>query len=369
LVPLEIWASEQDRTGWILRHETGRFSGVFLSSQKAATRPPGLRLSQAAVKVFRHRLFASHRDVWIVYFWMGLPSLLCFIAMKTSSLALAAALAFFSLPLSAQTMAPTAAPAEATAKDSRAIDEAIKKDLEEAVGRVRERLQKGQTAEADFSEELKAFDALSAKYSGEKTEAAAMIPMMKAMLYIQVFEKPEAGIPILKSIAADFPGTPIAAQIPDMVSQIEKDAAAEAATAVGTEFPAFKETATDGTTVDLAAYRGKIVLLDFWATWCGPCVDELPHVKAAYEKYHDKGFEIIGVSLDKDGDKLAAFTKEKQMPWPQVFDGKGWQSKLAQAYGIRGIPATFLLDREGKVAAKNLRGEQLSKKVAELLGK
>lgn len=266
-------------------------------------------------------------------------------------------------------MAPAAATAETSAKDSRATDEAIKKDLEEIVGRVRERLQKGQTTEADFAEELKAFDALSEKHSAEKTEAAAMIRMMKAMLYIQVFEKPEAGIPILKSIAADFAGTPMAAQIPDMISQIEKDAAADAATAVGTEFPTFKETATDGTTVDLAAYRGKIVLVDFWATWCGPCVDELPNVMAAYEKYHDKGFEVIGISLDKDGDKLAAFTKEKKMAWPQVFDGKGWQSKLAQAYNIRGIPATFLLDREGKIAAKDLRGDALSKKVGELLAK
>jgi peroxiredoxin len=293
--------------------------------------------------------------------------------MNSRLLACAAALAASCLasPLSAENAAPTAptAPAEPTAKASVSMDDAIKKDLNDLVERVKARLKDGKTSEADFADELKAFDELSAKYSAEKTEAAAMIVMMKAMLYIQVFEKPEAGIPLLKKVAVDFPGTPVAAQIPDMITRIEKDAAADAATAVGTEFPGFKETATDGSVVDLAAYRGKIVLVDFWATWCGPCVEELPHVKAAYEKYHDQGFEVIGVSLDKDGDKLAAFTKEKQMPWPQVFDGKGWQSKLAQAYNIRGIPATFLLDREGKVAAKDLRGEALTKKVAELLAK
>jgi peroxiredoxin len=289
--------------------------------------------------------------------------------MKTPSLALAAVLAFFALPLTAQTLAPAAAPAEATAKDSRATDEAIQKDLEKIVGRVRERLQKGQTTEADFAEELKAFDALSEKHSAEKTEAAAMIRMMKAMLYVEIFNAPEKSIPILKSIVADYPGLPMAARIPEMIAEIEKYVAAAAATAVGKEFPAFKETAIDGATVDLAAYRGKIVLVDFWATWCAPCIEELPHVKAAYDKYHDQGFEIIAISFDLQVGRLAAFIKEKQMPWPQVCDEKGPGGKLAQAYGIRGIPATFLLDREGKVAAKDLGGEELSKKVAELLAK
>lgn len=266
-------------------------------------------------------------------------------------------------------MAPAAATVETPAKDSRATDEAIKKDLEEVVGRVRERLQKGQTTEADFAEELKTFDALSAKYSAEKTEAAAMIRMMKAMLYVEVLNAPEKSIPILKSVVADYPGLPMAAQIPDIIAQIERDVAAAAATAIGKEFPTFKETAIDGATVDLAAYRGKIVLVEFWATWCAPCIDELPHVKAAYDKYHDQGFEVIAISFDMQVAQLAAFIKEKQMPWPQVCDEKGPGGKLAQAYGVRGIPAAFLLDREGKVAAKDLHGEDLSKKVAELLGK
>ena len=290
--------------------------------------------------------------------------------MKTRFLACAAALSAICLaaPLSAQDAAD-AASAKPAATVAPSMDDAIKKDLDELVGRIRARLQKGEATEAALAGELKEFDALSAKYAAEKTEAAAMIRMMKAMLYIQVFEKPEAGVPILKTIAADFPGTTVAGKIPDMISRIEKDAVAAAETAVGKSFPAFKETATDGSTVDLSAYRGKIVLVDFWATWCGPCVGELPHVKEAYDKYHDKGFEIIGVSLDQDGDKLAAFTKEKQMAWPQIFDGKGWESKLAQAYNIRGIPATFLLDRDGKIAAKDLRGDALSLKIGELLAK
>lgn len=284
--------------------------------------------------------------------------------MNTRILACLAALAgpFFVPSLRAESTPPAAAtPAPA--------DEAIKKDLEAVVDRVKARLSQGQTSETELADELKAFDELSAKYAGDKSEAASTIPIMKAMLYVQVFEKHDAGITILEKAAADFRGTPSAARISQMVEMLKKTAAAEAATAVGKEFAPFKETATDGTVVDLAAYRGKVVLVDFWATWCGPCVAELPHVKEAYSKYHAQGFEIIGISLDQDGDKLAAFTKAKEMPWPQIFDGKGWQNKLAQAYGISSIPATFLLDRDGKIAAKGLRGDALAKKVGDLLAK
>ncbi len=109
-----------------------------------------------------------------------------------------------------------------------------------------------------------------------------------------------------------------------------------------------------------------MILLDFWATWCGPCIAELPNVKTAYEKYHDKGFEIIGISLDTDKGRLKEFIKEREMPWPQYFDGKGWDNKLADEYGIRSIPAVFLV-KDNEVIATGVRGELLEEKLAELL--
>lgn len=286
--------------------------------------------------------------------------------MHTRLLARVAAALVASLPLSALAQSPAPA-AEPQASAPASADENIQRELETLLEQVKTKLQGGRTTPAALAPELKAFDDLAAKHSAEKTDAAAMIPVMKAMLYAQVFEDTPAAVAIFKQVVAEFPGTRAASELPAMIEQMEKAALAEAATAVGKEFAPFKETATDGSVVDLAAYRGKVVLVDFWATWCGPCVSELPHVKAAYEKHHAAGFEIIGVSLDKDGDKLAAFTKENALPWPQIFDGQGWQNKLAQAYGIRSIPATFLLDREGKIAAKGLRGDALSEKVAELL--
>lgn len=127
-----------------------------------------------------------------------------------------------------------------------------------------------------------------------------------------------------------------------------------------------KFTALDGTEIDLAKMRGKVVLIDFWATWCGPCVQEVPNVVEAYEDFHPKGFEIIGVSLDKDKAKLEAFIKEKGMAWPQYFDGKGWQNEISSRFGIQSIPAMWLVDKKGMLVETNAR-EDLEEKVEKLL--
>gem|GEM_PF-1490950 len=127
-------------------------------------------------------------------------------------------------------------------------------------------------------------------------------------------------------------------------------------------------TAVDGTEVDLSKMRGKVILVDFWATWCGPCMAEVPHVVETYQKLHDKGFEIIGVSLDKEGDlsKLKQVTKAKGMVWPQHYDGKGWQTDLATKYGIHAIPAMWLINKKGMLVDMNAR-EDLAGKVEKLL--
>jgi peroxiredoxin len=130
-----------------------------------------------------------------------------------------------------------------------------------------------------------------------------------------------------------------------------------------------KFTAVDGREVDLAKLRGKVVLVDFWATWCQPCVNELPNVVKAYETYHDKGFEVVGISLDQEGDrqKLIDFTKSHGMPWPQYFDGKWWNNEISTRYAIQAIPAMFLLDQNGIVVSTNARGEKLEAEIKRLL--
>jgi thiol-disulfide isomerase/thioredoxin len=127
-------------------------------------------------------------------------------------------------------------------------------------------------------------------------------------------------------------------------------------------------TQVDGSPFDWSKYRGKVVLVDFWATWCGPCLGELPNVKKNYELYHDKGFDVVGISLDDNRQKLEDFLVKEQSPWANIFEGGGWETPMAVYYGINSIPRAILVDKEGKVVSMNARGGELDKLLAELLG-
>jgi peroxiredoxin len=138
-------------------------------------------------------------------------------------------------------------------------------------------------------------------------------------------------------------------------------------TAVGSVAPDFSLETPEGGSIALSSLRGKYVLIDFWASWCGPCRKENPNVVKMYNRYKDKGFEIFGVSLDQSRDKWLKAIADDKLTWPQVSDLKGWESKAAQLYQVDAIPQTILLDKEGKIIAKGLRGEELEAKLASLL--
>lgn len=125
-------------------------------------------------------------------------------------------------------------------------------------------------------------------------------------------------------------------------------------------------TSVEGKEVDMKDLKGKVVLIDFWATWCGPCVAELPNVKKVYEKYHDKGFEIVGISFDKNKNALTSFLAQNEMTWPQYFDGQGWGNKFGIEYNITSIPAMWLVDKKGLLVDLNAR-EDLAGKVEKYL--
>ncbi|GAB2862035.1 hypothetical protein GCM10027044_22940 [Hymenobacter ruber] len=140
-------------------------------------------------------------------------------------------------------------------------------------------------------------------------------------------------------------------------------------TAVGQLAPTFSQKTPDGKTVSLADYRGKYVLVDFWASWCGPCRAENPAVTKVYNEYKNRNFDILGVSLDKeDGrEKWLKAIQDDQLAWTQVSDLQGWQNAAAQRYHVRAIPQNFLVDPNGKIVAANLRGEELKTALAKYI--
>ncbi|MCC7526012.1 MAG: AhpC/TSA family protein [Chitinophagaceae bacterium] len=138
-------------------------------------------------------------------------------------------------------------------------------------------------------------------------------------------------------------------------------------TAVGSIAPDFTLNDVNGKPISLASFKGKYTLVDFWASWCGPCRQENPTVVKAYNTYKSKGFDILGVSLDEKKDKWEQAIQQDKLAWTQVSDLKGWESDAAALYGIKAIPMNYLLDKEGKIIAKSLRGEELIKKLGEIL--
>jgi thiol-disulfide isomerase/thioredoxin len=254
-----------------------------------------------------------------------------------------------------------------------AADEStLKDDLKAITTKIQTKIRNGERTEADLAPELKEFDALIAKHKDEKTDEMAGVVYSKAMLYLQVLDNQEKGTELIKQIKNDYPDTKLAQNADKILDSIKKQEEAKKIQAnlkVGSKFPDFDEKDVTGAPMSLAKYKGKVVLVDFWATWCGPCKAELPNVIKTYEAHHSKGFEIVGISLDQSKEKLTDYTKEKNMTWQQFFDGKVWGNKLAGKYGINSIPATYLLDGEGKIIGKDLRGEALEEAVSKALAK
>ena len=158
------------------------------------------------------------------------------------------------------------------------------------------------------------------------------------------------------------------AELPEEAEQLKKKIKSKAAMMIGAEAPDFTMNTPEGTPVSLSSFKGKVTLVDFWASWCGPCRRENPHVVKLYEKYKEHGFEILGVSLDNNVERWQNAIAQDGLTWTHISDLKKWSNEAARLYGVRSIPHTILLDKQGRIISQKLRSHQLEQELIKIFG-
>lgn len=203
------------------------------------------------------------------------------------------------------------------------------------------------------------------KHSDKMVSIAALSDLINAKVITE--DETET---FFEGLSEDVQNSPIGNSIKQYVAQQKAQKMAAKLASVGNKAPEFSALTPEGKTLSLSETLGKYTIVDFWASWCRPCRMENPNVVRVYNKYHDKGLNIISVSLDRPGQKdrwIQAIEKD-QMDWYHVSNLQYWKDPIPRSYGVRAIPATFLLDKNGVIVAKNLRGSALEAKIEELLG-
>jgi thiol-disulfide isomerase/thioredoxin len=267
-----------------------------------------------------------------------------------------------------QTKAPVP---DAAAKKGGLVD--FSGDLDRVTADLKQKFEGAPAARTNFEANLQAINELIVKHQKDGSrEQLARLYLLAAHIQADGLTNRTRAMAIWSRVMHDFPGTLAARGASISLAQAqaqdtEVDLSIPEGLEIGNRFPEFTEQDASGAPLALAGYRGRVTMVDFWATWCGPCKAEMPNVIATYEAYHAQGFDIIGVSLDNDLRSLSAFVQANGMTWQQFFDGQGWKNKLAVQYRVNSIPMSYLLDRHGVIIGKGLRGQALAPAVARAL--
>jgi peroxiredoxin len=193
----------------------------------------------------------------------------------------------------------------------------------------------------------------------KNNQESAVTPLLLYILY-SFFQQPDPLFSRFDQLGATAKDSYYGRMVGNMVKELRIGE-------VGTEAIDFTQTDVNGNKISLSSFKGKYVLVDFWASWCGPCRVENPNLVAAYNKYKNKNFIVFGVSLDQDKERWLQAISKDGLTWSHVSDLKGWSNEVARLYRISAIPRNFLVDPTGKIIAKDLRGEELNTKLAELI--
>ncbi|MGH7993519.1 MAG: TlpA family protein disulfide reductase [Limisphaerales bacterium] len=294
--------------------------------------------------------------------------------MKKVMFVLLMAAAWGTIDQAVQAQAQTTQSAQAAARKIEPVD--FGPELAAVTAQLKAKFDAGKTSTADLAENLTAINGLIVKHLKDgNREQVARLYLLDAHIYADGLTNSARARAICAEVVRDFPNTLAARGAAISLAKLDAKAAAEpgpnvpVGLEVGQRFPDFNETDIAGQPLSVAAYRGRVTMIDFWATWCGPCRAEMPNVIATYNRYYAQGFNIIGVSLDDDQNAVLQFTQAQGMAWQQYFDGKGWDNKLAAKYGIHSIPMDYLLDRHGVIIGKGLRGGALQQAVAKAVTK